>query len=66
VPVLDARGELIHDRGAVAAPGLHVLGLRFQRRRVSHFIGGVDHDAGLLAERLIQDTRTGARPALAA
>jgi putative flavoprotein involved in K+ transport len=52
VPVLDARGELIHDRGAVAAPGLHVLGLRFQQRRTSHFIGGVGHDAGLLAERL--------------
>jgi putative flavoprotein involved in K+ transport len=54
VPVLDARGELIHDRGAVAAPGLHVLGLRFQQRRTSHFIGGVGHDAGMLAERLMR------------
>ena len=66
VPVLDARGELIHDRGAVAAPGLHVLGLRFQQRRISHFIGGVGHDAGQLADRLIQRTPRGARPALAA
>jgi putative flavoprotein involved in K+ transport len=54
VPVLDARGELIHDRGTVAAPGLHVLGLRFQQRRISHFIGGVGHDAGRLADQLMR------------
>jgi putative flavoprotein involved in K+ transport len=63
VPVLDARGELVHDRGALPAPGLHVLGLRFQQHRMSHFIGGVGHDAGQLADRLI---RQGARPVLAA
>jgi hypothetical protein len=54
VPVLDGRGQLVHARGAVAAPGLHVLGLRFQQRRISHFIGGVGHDAGRLAEQLMR------------
>jgi putative flavoprotein involved in K+ transport len=54
VPALDARGELIHDRGAVAAPGLHVLGLRFQQHRMSHFIGGVGRDAGQLADRFLR------------
>ncbi|HEU4977010.1 MAG TPA: NAD(P)/FAD-dependent oxidoreductase [Baekduia sp.] len=53
VPVLDAAGEVVHDRGATGAPGLHVLGLRFQRRRSSHFIGGVGRDAAELAAALV-------------
>lgn len=53
MPVLDARGEIVHDRGATPSPGLHVLGLRFQRRRASHFIGGVGTDAAELAARLV-------------
>jgi putative flavoprotein involved in K+ transport len=52
--VLDARGEIIHGRGATAAPGVHVLGLRFQCRRSSHFIGGVGRDAAELAARLVE------------
>ncbi|MEA2177889.1 MAG: putative flavoprotein involved in transport [Solirubrobacteraceae bacterium] len=60
VPVLDPRGELVHDRGATSAPGLHVLGLRFQQRRASHLIGGVGVDATDLAERL--GALTAARP----
>jgi len=55
VPVLDARGELVHDRGSTPAAGLHVLGLRFQRRRWSHMIGGVGDDARILAERLCDE-----------
>lgn len=34
-------------------PGLYVLGLRFQYRRKSHFIGGVGEDAQFLAERIV-------------
>jgi putative flavoprotein involved in K+ transport len=46
VPVLDARGELVHDGGVVRdAPGLYVLGLRFMRRRKSSFIDGFGSDA---------------------
>jgi putative flavoprotein involved in K+ transport len=49
VPVLDGDGELIHHEGMTAVPGLYALGLRFQRRRNSHFIGGVGSDAARLA-----------------
>ena len=46
VPVLDARGELVHDGGVVRdAPGMYVLGLRFMRRRKSSFIDGFGPDA---------------------
>jgi len=59
LPVLDARGEIIHEGGVTPVPGLYVLGLRFQRRRSSNFIHGVgsdardlaDHVAGLLSVR---------------
>ena len=34
-------------------PGLYVVGLRFQYRRKSHFIGGVGEDAQFLAERIV-------------
>ena len=53
VPVLDGYGEIAHRHGATEAPGLHVLGMRFQRKRKSHFIGGVGEDAALLASKLV-------------
>jgi putative flavoprotein involved in K+ transport len=53
VPVLDAGGELIHDQGVTPVPGLYALGLRFQRTRKSHFIGGVGEDAELIAARIL-------------
>ena len=49
VPVLDAEGEIVHDGGVTAAPGLYVLGLRIQCRRTSNFIDGVGRDAEALA-----------------
>jgi putative flavoprotein involved in K+ transport len=52
--VTDAAGEIVHHRGTTARPGLHVLGLRFQSRRSSHFIGGVGRDAAELADRLAE------------
>ena len=52
LPVLDAAGEIVHRHGVTRVPGLFVLGLRFQRRRASHFIGGVGEDAAFLAERI--------------
>jgi putative flavoprotein involved in K+ transport len=52
VPVLDARGELIQRDGVTPAPGLYVLGLRFQSRRNSNFIEGVGRDAAALATRI--------------
>jgi putative flavoprotein involved in K+ transport len=45
VPVVDAKGELRHDGGAVDSPGLYVLGLPVLRRRKSTFIHGIEDDA---------------------
>jgi putative flavoprotein involved in K+ transport len=52
VPVLDDHGELVHREGVTAAPGLFALGLRFQRTRASHFLGGVGDDAARIAEHI--------------
>ncbi|HMI93882.1 MAG TPA: NAD(P)-binding domain-containing protein, partial [Polyangiales bacterium] len=35
---LDAAGELLHSGGVLRVPGLFALGLRFMRRRDSHFL----------------------------
>jgi len=52
VPVLDDAGELVHCEGVTAAPGLFALGLRFQRTRRSHFLGGVGADAAFIAAEI--------------
>jgi putative flavoprotein involved in K+ transport len=52
VPVLDGAGEIRNDRGVVAAPGLFVLGLPFQRHRASAFIDGVGRDAEALLPQI--------------
>jgi putative flavoprotein involved in K+ transport len=49
-PVLDPSGDLMHHRGVTPAPGLSVLGLRWQWKRKSNFIGGVGEDAAYLAQ----------------
>ena len=45
VPVVDAKGHLRHDGGAVDSSGLYALGLPVLRRRKSTFIHGIEHDA---------------------
>ena len=52
VPALDDRGELAHEGGVTALPGLYALGLRFMRRRKSNFIDGVGRDAEELADHI--------------
>jgi putative flavoprotein involved in K+ transport len=52
VPVLNIRGEIIHDEGVTPATGLYALGLNFQRTRKSSFIDGVGNDARALAEHI--------------
>jgi len=59
-PVLDANGELVHRQGVTAVPGLFALGLRFQRTRRSHFLGGVGDDAAQIARAIVARAR-GAR-----
>ena len=53
LPALGADGEIVQRRGVTPVPGLYVVGLRFQYRRKSHFIGGVGEDAQFLAERIV-------------
>jgi putative flavoprotein involved in K+ transport len=62
VPVLDAGGEIEHRDGITAVAGLYVLGLKFQRRRASHFIGGVGADAAVLARLIARTQPTAATP----
>jgi putative flavoprotein involved in K+ transport len=45
VPVVDAKGQLNHEGGVVASPGLYALGLPVLRRRKSTFIHGIEDDA---------------------
>ncbi|MBF9029019.1 NAD(P)-binding domain-containing protein [Rhodobacterales bacterium HKCCE3408] len=51
LPVFDRKGRLVHDQGSIA-PGLHVLGLPFMRRRNSALIDGVGRDARFIADRI--------------
>ena len=53
VPVLDPRGEIVHDGGITGTPGVYVIGLHFLRRRNSNFIDGVGADALVLSEHLV-------------
>lgn len=52
VPILDGAGEICQQDGITPVPGLYTLGLRFQRRRRSHFIDGVGLDAEELAQHI--------------
>jgi putative flavoprotein involved in K+ transport len=52
VPVLDAKGQLLHEGGVVASPGLFALGLPVLRRRKSTFIYGIEDDAREVIDHL--------------
>jgi putative flavoprotein involved in K+ transport len=52
VPVLDRKGQLRHDGGVTASPGLYVMGLQFLRRRKSALIDGAAADARDLSAHL--------------
>ena len=52
--VLDRRGEIVQRRGATRASGLYTLGLAYQHRRNSHFIGGVGRDAEAVAHAILE------------
>ena len=53
VPVLDRKGQIRHDGGVVASPGMYVMGLPFLRRRKSTLIDGAADDARDLADHLV-------------
>ena len=54
VPVLDSKGSIRHDGGAVLdSPGLYLMGMPFLRRRKSSLIDGVGDDARDLSAHLV-------------
>ena len=52
LPLLDARGELLHHGGVTPCAGVYALGLPFQRARKSSTIDGVGADAHVLARHV--------------
>jgi putative flavoprotein involved in K+ transport len=53
VPVAPVGGDIVHERGLTAVPGLYVLGMQWQTRRISHQIGGVGPDALAIADHIV-------------
>jgi putative flavoprotein involved in K+ transport len=56
LPVKNADGTFRQTRGVTDAPGLYVIGQRFQHRRDSGFIDGARHDAYTLVHHLTAGT----------
>jgi putative flavoprotein involved in K+ transport len=52
VPVLDRKGRIRHDGGAVESPGMYLMGMPFLRRRKSSLIDGAGDDARDLSAHL--------------
>jgi len=52
VPVFDADGRVIQQRGVTHAPGLYFIGMYWQYTRGSALLGWVKDDAEYLAERI--------------
>jgi putative flavoprotein involved in K+ transport len=52
VPVFDRKGNVCHDGGIVASPGMYLMGIQFLRRRKSALIDGAGDDARDLSEHL--------------
>ena len=61
LPVLDPDGWFVQHRGVTRAPGVYVVGQRFQHRRDSGLIDGARHDAQLVVAHLL--AHSGARSA---
>jgi putative flavoprotein involved in K+ transport len=52
VPVFDENGDVMHERGVTASPGLYFLGLSWQHTRGSALLGWVKDDAEYLAQQI--------------
>jgi putative flavoprotein involved in K+ transport len=53
LPVTAPDGSIVQRRGVTAAPGVYVVGQRFQHRRDSGFIDGARHDAHAVVTHLL-------------
>jgi len=61
VPVTAADGSIVQYRGVTPAPGLYVVGQRFQHRRDSSFLDGARHDAAAVVGHLRRTRPAGTR-----
>ena len=52
LPVFESQGEVVHERGVTATPGLYFLGLPWQHTRGSALLGWVKDDAQYLAQHI--------------
>ena len=67
LPVFDADGRLVHQRGVTASPGLYFLGMPWQHTRGSALLGWVKDDAQYIADHIATLASPGTSPpALAA
>ncbi|MDQ0373800.1 NAD(P)-binding domain-containing protein [Cellulomonas humilata] len=64
LPVLDAQGRPVHERGVTDESGLYFLGLLFQHSLASSMLNGVGADASVVA-RHIADRSAGREPVAA-
>ena len=55
LPITDPDGSIRQYRGVTTAPGVYVVGQRFQHRRDSTFIDGARHDAKAVVAHLLGD-----------
>ena len=53
IPVLNNKGEPLHDSGVTEVPGLYFLGLPWMRNVNSSFLSGVGDDAAVLADHIL-------------
>ena len=54
LPIFDARGEPVQERGVTSAPGIYFLGLFRMHKVKSSFLYGVGEDAQYLAETMCE------------
>jgi putative flavoprotein involved in K+ transport len=52
IPVFDANGRVMHERGVTQSPGLYFLGLTWQHTRGSALLGWVKDDAQYIAQEI--------------
>ena len=53
LPITDPDGSIRQEQGITRAPGVYVVGLRFQHRRDSAFIDGARHGARTIVRHLL-------------
>ena len=59
LPITAADGSIRHRRGRTAAPGVYVVGQRFQHRRDSGMVDGARHDAAMVISDLVGSSTAG-------